>query len=158
PSTVSPVSTFHTLTVSSSDPLSTRSPSPLLYTSLAIPLCPVHLEMIFRLSMSHNFTFPSRLPLATVLPFGDNAIVITPASSPSSRQSLPICAPLFVSHSRSEPSSEHVMICRLPGRCAALQTVRVCPRIVWRGFVVNVFFILALEDMADAARLSYRRW
>src|SRR6267154_6402355 len=70
---------------------------------------PVHFAITLSVSTSHNLTVPSPLPLATVLPSGDNGIVITASSSPSSFQPLPICAPHSRSHSRSEPSSKHVI-------------------------------------------------
>ncbi|KAG2041199.1 hypothetical protein BDR03DRAFT_947286 [Suillus americanus] len=69
--------------------------------------------MTFLVSTSHNLTFQSLLPLAIVFPFGDNAMDRNPTLF-SCRQSSPICAPLSRSHSRSEPSDEHVMMCRLP--------------------------------------------
>ncbi|KAG2738127.1 hypothetical protein P692DRAFT_201508732 [Suillus brevipes Sb2] len=66
------------------------------------------------------------------------------ASSPS-RQSSPICVPFSRSHSRSEPSKEHVIICRLPGKCTTPRTSSVWPSIVWRGMMAGI--LLVEEDM-----------
>ncbi|KIK41366.1 hypothetical protein CY34DRAFT_806169 [Suillus luteus UH-Slu-Lm8-n1] len=77
-------------------------------------VCPVHLTIAFPVFTSHNLTVLSPLPLATIMPFGDNAMVDTLASFTPS-QSSPICAPLSKSHSRSEPSFEHMMMHRPPG-------------------------------------------
>ncbi|KAG1825496.1 uncharacterized protein BJ212DRAFT_278429 [Suillus subaureus] len=66
--------------------------------------------------MSHNFTPPSPLPpLTTFFPSGDNAIIHNSLSP--SRQSSPICFPLFRFHTRSEPSLEQVIIRCPSGRC-----------------------------------------
>jgi hypothetical protein len=71
----------------------------------------------------------------------------------SSRQSSPICVPLFRSHSRSEASNEHVMICRPLGKCKTWHTCPVWPRIVWRGVIAGV--LLVEEDMVRAQSLNY---
>jgi len=112
-----------------------------LRSTISRLVCLVHVATTFFVSMSHNLIFPSPLPLATVFPLGDNAMLHTPTFS-SSRQSLPTCTPLSRFHSRSEPSSEHVMMCRSSGRCATPVTQPVCPRIVWRGFIMDIDFIL----------------
>src|SRR5205807_9110183 len=95
-----------------------------------VPVCPAHFAITFFVSTFHNLTVPSLLPLATVLPFGDNAMHHTAASSRSSCQSSPICAPLARSHRRSEPSPEHVMMLRPSGKCIIPLTSSVWPRIV----------------------------
>src|SRR6266481_4703743 len=145
PRTVLPLSTFHTLAVPSYEPLTTPSPSALQHTECTLPVCPAHFAITFSVSTFHNLTVPSLLPLATVLPFGDNAMHHTSASSSSSRQSSPICAPLSRSHRRSEPSIEHVMMLRPLGKCTMPMILLVWPRIVWRGFITDVLFTPAVD-------------
>src|SRR5437588_4864989 len=128
PRTVLPLSTFHTLAVPLSDPLTMRSPSALQHNDLTIIVCPAHFAITFSVSTFHNLTVPSLLPLATALPFGDNAMHTTSVSSFSSRQSSPICAPLSRSHRLSEPSVEHVMMLRPLGKCTTPMTLSVWPR------------------------------
>ncbi|KAG2032005.1 hypothetical protein BDR03DRAFT_971359, partial [Suillus americanus] len=86
--------------------------------------------MTLHVSMSHNLTTSSPLPLTTFFPSGDNAILYTSLSP--SLQASPICFPLFKFHTRSEPSFEQVMIRCPPGRCMAPQTesrlVKPCSR------------------------------
>ncbi|KAG2055264.1 hypothetical protein BDR06DRAFT_350388 [Suillus hirtellus] len=112
-----PLSTSQTLAVPSKDPLATCPPSPLQHNAHTTVVCPVHFAMIFLVSTSYDFTFPSSLSLAIFSPFGDNAMNRT--LFPLSYQTSPICVPLSMSHSRSEPSNEHVMMCRPPGKCTA---------------------------------------
>lgn len=90
-----------------------------MHIATTLLVCPFCLEMTFAVLMSHNLTVPSSLPLATLLPFGDNDTVDAPTSP--SRQLSPICAALSISHSRTEPSYEHAMT-RRPVRCATSRT------------------------------------
>lgn len=117
---VSPLFTFHCLAVPSRDPLTTRCPSGHQQTDVTSSVCPVHLLMTLPVSTSHNLTAPSSLPLARFFPSGDKAIVCTSLSA--SRQSFPICSPLSKFHTRSEPSSEQVMIRCPSNRCMTLET------------------------------------
>src|SRR5882762_8928981 len=153
---VSPLSTSHTLAVPSKDPLRTRPPSRFQRTDLTPSVCPVHLVMTLPVSISHNLTAPSLLPLTNCFPSGDNAIAFSPLSP--SRQSFPICSPLFKFHIRSEPSSEQVMIRRPPGRCMTPSTFLVCPSNFLRGLIPRVFSvptagrdIVVVQDLNNAA-------
>jgi hypothetical protein len=121
-----------------------------------MPVCPVHFLTTLHVSMSHNLTAPSWLPLTTFFPSGDNAILHTPQSP--SLQSSPICFPLFVFHTRSEPSPEQVMIRCPPGRCMAPQTIPVCPSNFWRCVIADVsFFLVAVEDIIRDSYYRVRR-
>jgi hypothetical protein len=106
----------HFRTVPSMVPLTTCLPSALQLTDRTGTLSHNHLTMVIPVSTFDNITFPSLFPLATTMAFGDKAMVITSILFPKSQfcQSSPICAPLSRSHSRSEPSSEHVMMRRSP--------------------------------------------
>jgi hypothetical protein len=106
-------------------------------------VCPINLVMTSHVLMSHSLTTPSPLPLTTFFPSGDNSMVKTPLSP--SRQSFPICSPLFKFQMRSEPSCEQVRIRSLPGGCMAPSTQSVCPSNVWLGFNVDVPCALAVE-------------
>jgi hypothetical protein len=98
--------------------------------------------------MSHNLTSPSKLPLTIFVPSGDNAIVSTPLSP--SRQSFHICFPLFKLHTRSEPSSEQVII-----RCPSSRCMAPCPSNFLLGFIVDVScFPMMGEAMINFGRSS----
>ncbi|KAG1906777.1 uncharacterized protein F5891DRAFT_478957 [Suillus fuscotomentosus] len=104
--------------------------------------------------MSHNLTPPSSLPLTTFFPFRDNAMVHTSISP--SRQSSPICLPLFKFHTRSEPSTEQVIIRSPPGRCIASLTESACPSNFWQGVIAGPSFLLTMgEDILAQLRLSF---
>jgi hypothetical protein len=79
----------------------------------------VHFAVTLHMSMSHNFTAPSSLPLTTFFPPGDNAIMYTSLSP--SLQSSHIRFPLSKFHIRSEPASYEPVMIRCPsGRCMTL--------------------------------------
>lgn len=93
--------------------------------------------MTFPVLTSHILT----VPLATMLPFEDNADVRTTSLDAPSRQSSPICIPLSRSHSWSEPSSEHVIMRRLPGRCTIFRIRAVWSRPVRQGVIAGVLLL-----------------
>src|SRR5947209_7303363 len=136
---VSPLSTSHTLAVSSKDPVRTLPPSRFQRTDPTARVCPVHLVMTLPVSISHNLTAPSLLPLNNFFPSGDNLIAYTSISP--SRQSFPICSPLFKFHIRSEPSPEQVMIRCPPGMCMTPRTHPVCPSNFLWGLIPRVFSV-----------------
>jgi hypothetical protein len=107
-------------------------------------VCPVHFVMTLHVSMSHNLTAPSELPLTNFFPYGDNAMVHTQLSP--SRQSFLICFPLSKFHIRSVPSNEQVIIRCPSGRCMVVQIELVCPSNFWRGVIAGVSFVLVLGE------------
>ncbi|KAG2051092.1 hypothetical protein BDR06DRAFT_1010642 [Suillus hirtellus] len=73
-----PPLTWDSGNVSSWDPLTTRPPPELQHTEHTLFVCPINLLMTLPVSTFRNLTMPSTLPVATVLPSSDNAMVCTP--------------------------------------------------------------------------------
>lgn len=135
---------MHCLAVPSSDPLKILRPSRLHQTDATSFVCPGHFVMTLHVSMSHNLTAPSELPLTNFFPYGDNAMVHTQLSP--FRQSFLICFPLSKFHIRSVPSNEQVIIRCPSGRCMVVQIELVCPSNFWRGVIPGVSFVLVLGE------------
>ena len=106
-------------------------------SNFAITACPVHLAATSSVLTSHNLASASNC-----LPFGDSAVFHTTASFLSPCQSLPICTPLSRFYSRTEPPNALVMMRRPSCRCSTPVTQSVCPRLVWRGFILDARCIL----------------
>ena len=90
--TTSPVAAFHSLTVSSSDPLATHRPSGENATEFTQPECPDSVRTTSPVAASHSLTVLSLDPLATHRPSGEKATDFTQYECPDSvRGTRPFC-------------------------------------------------------------------
>jgi hypothetical protein len=98
--------------------------------------------MTLPVSIFHNLSAQSLLPLTTFFSSGDKTIILTALLS--FRQSSAICFSLLKFHTRSE--YKQVMIRCPPGKCMALQIELLCPSNFWRGIITDVSFFLVVGE------------